>query len=145
MGVTRRLARPGYASSMRRAVLLLHETPGGGRHFDWLIERAAGEDEDERALAAFRVAVRIDRTPTDAFDADRIQDHRRVYLTRQGAISGGRGDVTRLATGTVIELEQGDSEMMVVIDWGGRRARYEGKAIHGNESWRFNAGRASGR
>lgn len=68
---------------MGRMVLLLHELPDGSSHYDWLLERFVGE-----ALIAFRVGHRVDGDDGVGreFAAERMVDHRAVYLTYEGSI-----------------------------------------------------------
>lgn len=83
---------------MARAAVLRHELPDGSHHFDWLFEQASGSDPDERALIAWRLPA----PPTGAggrFEAVRLPPHRRLYLDFEGPVSGGRGTVTRIASG----------------------------------------------
>lgn len=85
-------------------VLLRHDLPDGSWHYDWLLEpasaAAAPVGPDARVLLAFRVANRLDAGPPREFPAERLPDHRRLYLDYEGEIAGGRGRVTRVAAGT---------------------------------------------
>lgn len=78
-------------------MLLLHELPDGSRHYDWLVER---DGDSAAGLVTFRVGERIDAAPA-RFEAVRIADHRREYLSYEGPVSGGRGVVTRVAEGEI--------------------------------------------
>ena len=108
-------------------------------HFDWLIETTGGEDPDERALLAFRVGARPDGDD-EVFDAQRVGDHRRLYLDYEGRLSGGRGEVRRVWTGWArarvredgidIEMRTGSRDGPVV---------WHGTPISG-ERWRFTRG-----
>lgn len=128
---------------MRRAVLLLHTINADARHFDWLLERDEGADPDERALISFRCEVRPDGAPA-AFECERISNHRRLYLEFEGALSGGRGEVERVASGRLLELEFDASTLLALIEWESGIVRYRG-ALDGAGVWRFNATRAGGR
>jgi hypothetical protein len=81
-----------------RTVLLRH-TRRGDTHHDWIFE-TPGPDAGRNALTTFRVA-----SPWAQWSAQRrlrielLPPHRRAYLTRQGAVSGHRGLVTRVASG----------------------------------------------
>lgn len=88
---------------MPRWVLLRHDTPDGRWHYDWMMEPLAPR---EGALITFRVVVRPDDPGAPGFEAQRLPDHRRVYLEYEGAISGDRGRVSRISEG----------ECQVVID-----------------------------
>ena len=71
--------------------------PGGEGHLDWLVEsvgpdEGAGANPDQRSLAAFRLAARLDcLVPGQALEATRISDHRRLYLDYEGLLSENRG------------------------------------------------------
>ncbi|GAB4385840.1 MAG: hypothetical protein Kow0022_13220 [Phycisphaerales bacterium] len=82
---------------MRRFVVLRHCLPDGTEHFDWMIEREASLTPDDRTLVTFRTATLPCRA--DSFEAERIADHRSLYLQHEGVIVGGRGWVTRVAGG----------------------------------------------
>ena len=84
---------------MPRAVVLRHDLPDGSHHFDWLFEPEPGDDEDERVLISWRLPV-APPAPIGRFEAARLGPHRRLYLTYEGPIPGGRGTVTRVASGT---------------------------------------------
>jgi hypothetical protein len=81
--------------------VVLHHTgaeEGGGGHFDLMVEVPG-----ERKLMTWRVGVSPEGWG-EAEDGDvgavRIADHRKVYMTYEGEISGGRGEVKRVAEGT---------------------------------------------
>jgi len=71
---------------MRRFVILEH--CWNGVHFDFMVESEPGGPLRSWA---------IDANPTAGGDlpARALPDHRREYLTYEGAISGGRGSVSR--------------------------------------------------
>jgi hypothetical protein len=60
----------------------------------------------QSGLVTFRVAERIDREGCQGFAGERLDDHRREYLDYQGAVSGGRGQVERIARGRCLRLEE---------------------------------------
>lgn len=124
---------------MRRAALLLHRTPDGSSHFDWLIERAAGADPDERALIAFRTDVRADEAADRTFNGVRITDHRRLYLDFEGALSDSRGHVQRIASGVVESFDEAPTHLSVLIRWSHHSVKYQGEATGAGDVWRFNA------
>lgn len=92
-------------------VLLRHDLPDGTWHWDWLLELAGPEDApradpDARTLFSLRLPASLgnDWTPDQvapgvAFSAHRLPDHRRLYLSFEGEISGNRGRVSRRAAG----------------------------------------------
>lgn len=86
------------------SVLLRHILPDGSCHIDWFLAQRGHRDPDERVLKTWRL------TEDDAsllaksghrFEclAVRLPDHRAVYLTHEGEVSGGRGEVARVASG----------------------------------------------
>ncbi len=96
-----------------RMVLLEHTLADGSRHFDWLMQRPREDDApskrldlEARELLSFRVAERIDRAPARRFVSQRMEDHRNLYLTYSGEVSGGRGSVRPVARGVVMDIEE---------------------------------------
>jgi hypothetical protein len=76
-----------------RFVILAH-TVNGLTHFDLMLEIAGQEKLRTYQLARWPLAV------AETCAAPRIGDHRRAYLDYEGEVSGGRGTVTRVASGT---------------------------------------------
>lgn len=124
------VAQPVPARSGQRAVLLVHETPDGSAHIDWMIERPAPLPDarsPEHTLQTFRVVCRVDTPPDRPFLAFPIADHRAAYLSTEGELgrspeSRGRGTVRRIAEGDVAER----TPRTIDIAWAtGRLVRYE--------------------
>lgn len=92
-------------------VVLIHDEPGGGRHFDVMIEQ--GE-----SLATWRCPVAPEPARAQALILERLPNHRRHYLTYEGPISGNRGSVTRHDEGTCRVTQRDEGTW--VIDWSGR-------------------------
>ncbi len=121
------LTEDALASTMPRTVVLRHHLPDGTHHFDWLLEPAdppaphaaeRADDPNERVLIAWRLAA----WPIPAgssIAAERLPPHRRLYLNYEGPISGNRGTVQRIATGTAtISADTPDRFEAVVISNG---------------------------
>lgn len=139
---------------MPRTVVLEHSVPGEGGHFDWLIDR-----DGRSPLLTFRLAPPqrassaaprgeggcqlLSTPPPASFAAERIADHRRLYLDYEGPISGGRGSVRRVAAGEAEILTQTGEILEVRVAfpglgervWHGRRDAARGGG--GGESWMF--------
>jgi hypothetical protein len=111
-------------------VLLRHDLPDGTGHFDWLLECPGRE-----GLITFRVAERIDQPGCRGFGATRAPDHRREYLTYEGPISGGRGVVSRVASGKC-EVEEADGAIRVRALFDGRTLLFHGRRM-GGDRWEF--------
>ncbi len=102
-------------TDFRRTVQLLHELPDGTSHVDWMIARDRAGRE---SLISFRLPRRIDELkPGQRMAAERIADHRPVYLDYEGPVSEGRGSVRRLAWGTVVSEHRRRSSWNLVIRW----------------------------
>ena len=116
---------------MARWVLLLHELPDRTWHYDWMIQ-SPGSQPDAR-LVSFRVSFRPDDPSITAFAAERIGDHRAEYLSFEGAVSGGRGTVRRVAEGHA-EVLRDDAAFVVTLDgqrtWIGQRRAFESLEYH---------------
>lgn len=107
-------------------VLLLHELPDGTSHVDWMI---APDSEGREPLITFRLDHRVDEmTDGQRLLARRIGDHRPAYLTYEGAVSGGRGTVRRLARGVVVSWRRAGDRWRMEVEWAdpqGRSRRQE--------------------
>ncbi len=99
---------------MSRFVLLRHDCPDGSWHYDWMIERQDPDRDPDRPLMTFRTTV----GPTDArsFQAERIDDHRSVYLAFEGDLTGGRGSVTRIVGGEARLMVCKETEIRIDIE-----------------------------
>lgn len=93
---------------MPRFVILEHDWPH--YHCDLMIETGA-------ALRTWRIA----KPPIigQTVDAEPIGDHRLDYLTYEGAVSGGRGRVTRYDSGEYLLLN--DDAEFVYLQLQGQR------------------------
>lgn len=105
-----------------RWVLLRHDLPSGGWHFDWMLQRSSGAE----GLLTFRVESRPDQPGFGFFEADRLDDHRTAYLDYEGEVSGGRGSVRRVASGVLVSLDEEGGRLEVEIDVEGERWRWLG-------------------
>lgn len=71
--------------------VVLHHTDHGEPHYDLLIPV-----DEQGPLLTWRMS---DWPLEDGISLTRLPDHRRHYLTYEGPISGGRGQVRRVAQG----------------------------------------------
>ena len=118
-------------------VLLEHDTANKERvpapcsrelHWDLLIEVPGQE-----LLPTWRL-VRNPVAAASAVPAQRIQDHRRLFLDYEGGLSGGQGQVRRIDRGPAT-VEQLDPEILVVVLDGQRlRGRFEIARTRGGQT-----------
>jgi hypothetical protein len=103
-------------------VVLEHTVPtaeGVAVHWDFLIELAGQE-----RLAAWRLA-RDPLASAGSVPAERLPDHRPLYLDFEGELSGNRGRVRRVERGSAtIERLAGD-EVSVLLEGTRLRGRFE--------------------
>ncbi len=96
-------------------VILQHDLPDGTTHFDWLL---AVDAESKNPLISFRCTTRPDQiNEVKWFDLEKRPDHRPEYLTLEGDIEGGRGTVTRLASGSIFFWKEIESGWNMMVDW----------------------------
>ena len=101
------------AIGLRMRYVVLHHTGIAHPHFDLMLE-----PPDAKALLTWRIALPPGEWASAGVGtAERLPDHRLVYMTFEGAISGNRGNVTRVA---------GGEAMVVGMDGERVRLRLEG-------------------
>ena len=83
-------------------VVLRHELADGSFHFDWMFAR---ENPPTTNLITLRTCERPDECVAGKIiSAERIGDHRIVYLNYEGPISRNRGSVTQVASGLYVDI-----------------------------------------
>jgi len=113
------LADPGFPRPGTEAptVQLRHDMPDGSSHVDWLIGR---DDSGESRLLTFRLPAPLgDLDPARTHVIERIADHRPKYLTYEGAITGGRGEVDRIASGRAVWRRSEPRTARLITRWEG--------------------------
>ena len=93
--------------------VVLHHVGHGPPHFDLMLERDADGPLRTFRVAAWPVVGRQAVVP--------LTDHRRVYLTFEGDVSGGRGRVWRVEGGSVA----------IASDGGTTRFRFRALEVNG--------------
>lgn len=83
--------------------VIQHHTGQGDDHFDFMLQR--GE-----ALWTWRIA-RLPASEALPLAAERIADHRLAYLTYEGPVSGGRGEVRIVDAGRLRWRDAGEREL----------------------------------
>ena len=104
--------------------VVLHHTGIAEEHYDLLMEL-----KGEEKLPAWRVFCGPEEWEEGELGAVRIQDHRAAYMTYEGAISGGRGEVKRGAEGRGEVVELGDERLRVRLELRGREVELELPAV----------------
>ena len=79
-----------------------------------------GEDHFDLMLAVGEVLAtwQFDRWPDEGSVGRPLADHRVAYLTCEGPISGGRGEVRRIAEGTFDIVSESSDDWRVALDDG---------------------------
>lgn len=111
---------------MTRWVLLQHTLPDRSVHLDWMIERPPGGDRC--TLLSFRLRIGTDPLAAQRFVAERIGDHRREYLDYEGPVSGGLGEVLRIASGTC-RIESGPDPSLLSLQFPALSRRLLGREV----------------
>lgn len=115
-----------------RTVILKHTLKDNSWHHDWLIQI---EPDSSARVATFRTAHRRpDLEPT--FEAERIGDHRSIYLDYEGEVSGERGRVERLLAGEVSRAQWGADRIELELVFDGAAIHLIGERESG-QFWRF--------
>lgn len=126
-----------YDAEMHKTVILIHTLPDGTSHYDWLIDQPTLDAEHR--LLTFRCQTRPDILAEPGFIGVALPNHRAMYLAYEGAISGDRGSVVRVADGEVQDLAVSDRRLQARILWGDLAVRYVGVCDEpgGGWSWEF--------
>ncbi|MHC4989784.1 MAG: hypothetical protein ACYTGC_02295 [Planctomycetota bacterium] len=96
-----------------QTVQLRHTLPDDTAHIDWMLDLSGAGP-----LTTFRLSRRLDElVPGEGLDAQRIADHRRVYLTYEGDVSDDRGRVDRLAWGRIEALQNVGETWGLLVQW----------------------------
>jgi len=98
--------------------IILH-TGFGADHYDFMLE--IGE-----ALATWQIARNcMDLGEGESATARKLPDHRLAYLTYEGPVSGGRGQVRRVCQGTFKTLVDNHRRLVVQLDAPDGPVRFE--------------------
>ncbi|MCP4758832.1 MAG: hypothetical protein GY876_05125 [Planctomycetes bacterium] len=96
-------------------VVLEHSQEGREVHWDLLIARG----QQPTSLWGVRCCIRPDTAPVGAeILLERTEDHDAAWLDREGAVSGGRGQASRLAAGFL----RGCGKPVAEVTWSDGRA-----------------------
>jgi len=107
---------------MPRFVVLEHDDPH--LHWDFMLE-------DGPVLRTWRLAETPDAEGDVA--AERLADHRPIYLDYEGPVSGNRGMVRRWDHGTYALVE--DSSEKVAVDLAGEKLIGRATIVQGAGEW----------
>jgi len=127
-------ARGGPAPSLA-TVVLQHETAEGS-HYDWMIEMPESTgDPHGRLWTARATSPSRDWQPKGGLDLTIIGEHRRLYLTYEGPLTGGRGSVQRVDAGYAFPVIWKSDHMLLELELSGCQGRVEIRQIE-NDRWR---------
>lgn len=117
--VTMNPRSPAASNQRKRFVILRHHFPDGGNseffdHFDLMLEQ-------DSKLATWQLAA----IPSlnEAVPAKRLPDHRNVYLDYEGPVSGDRGSVEQVMSGTYDICQTSDSCLEILMTSGDESMR----------------------
>ncbi len=103
----------------------------GPTHWDLMIE--SGD-----SLATWQLAQRpAPRALREGMDARRIADHRSAYLSYEGSLSGGRGEVRAVERGRARVVQAGEDRWIVKIQGEGLVGTLEIARQAGEGRWRL--------
>lgn len=113
--------------------VVLHHTgwPGHGDHFDLMLQAEAGDSDAAPVLKTFATLTHefpdgkshadVRQRDEQALGPDAqtnllrlIDDHRRAYLEFEGDVSGGRGRVARVESGTLAWLQPPEADALLL-------------------------------
>lgn len=118
---------------MLRFVVLQHTGwPGHPDHYDLMLQKEPGSSDDDTVLATYSTSNNVFPSGSGEILFSN-HDHRRAYLTFEGALSQQRGSVTRADEGTM-EWIASD-----IVRLSGQRLRGEFRLLsHSDQSVVFN-------
>ena len=109
-----------YRDMKSLPTVLLKHTNDEGSHFDWLLGVPGGKPEAgeaEARLWTFTITKASNEWKSgDEIEVVRNFDHRAKYLTYEGEISGGRGDVERVDEGVHFAIKWGESRIVINVE-----------------------------
>jgi len=102
---------PSSPGQDKRFVILRHHFPEDGNgeffdHFDLMLQQ-------DSKLATWQLEAIP--APGQTVPANRLPDHREAYLDYEGPVSGGRGFVEQIMTGTFEVRQKGDDCLEVLM------------------------------
>ena len=109
------VAENSFEGPPRPLVLLWHE---GGVVEDHVDMMCATDPAGTDPLQTWRIPIRIDMmTEGDSTEVIELGRHRSEYLRYEGLVSGGRGSVTRIASGRFWSGDSIVAEETITIEW----------------------------
>ena len=129
-----------------RFAIQCHTMPEGV-HFDLLIAagpRPGSPKRDSSRFGGPLATWRLEKLPTDlaageSLPATALPDHRAIYLSYEGRVSGGRGSVAPADAGECVILLRTQDLWMVELSGRRVRGRFTLRRLDGT-SWSLSAG-----
>ncbi len=124
--------------------VLWHSPPQGSAepgHFDLLLEppQPLPAPDAGRLWTARLLLAPADWAAAESFPLTETAPHRRVYLTYEGPVPGGRGEVKRVDGGTARALAWDANGMVLAMDLRQFQGRLTCRRLHGDQ-WRAQIG-----
>ncbi|MEE2906627.1 MAG: hypothetical protein VX527_02235 [Planctomycetota bacterium] len=94
-------------------VQLRHELPDGQWHVDWMLARDATSP-----LVTIRLNDRLDQLEKGlTVLGNFLGEHRRRYLTYEGPLTDGRGEVRQIASGHLLDWVCDGDKWWITVQW----------------------------
>ncbi len=117
---------------MSTRFVILHHELGGGEHWDLMLEHGD-------TLLTWQLFREPLGRPSLPIPARRIGGHRKAYLDYEGPVSGDRGHVRRVDTGTVEIKELTATQCVIDLDGKRLSGRFR-LTCENHDQWTFAAG-----
>ena len=95
--------------------VLLEHSQANQTHWDLMFAPAHAPKGGESKLITFRIPIDPHIWADKPVSCEKIADHRSIYLTYEGPISGNRGEVRRVDQGTYDPIEITDQKWLISI------------------------------
>ncbi|MAT80025.1 MAG: hypothetical protein CMJ29_00075 [Phycisphaerae bacterium] len=94
-------------------VQLRHVEPGGDAHIDWMLSH-----DEHSLLVTIKLKDRLEALEAGSrMTGIFLGDHRRRYLTYEGPLSDGRGEVSRVASGRLLRWVRNGDNWWITVHW----------------------------
>ena len=97
------------------AFVLLEHTQPNHTHWDLMFAPAQSSETPDAKLITFQIPIDPDLWSEKPLSCEKIADHRPIYLTYEGPLTGNRGHVRRIDHGSYDPIEITDQKWLVSL------------------------------